>query len=300
MKSLIAILTYRRAAPLIRFVNEIVANHPGVPIGIFEDCANFDDTVEYLKRGADFVGSDAELEAEVYLNGNVMAHIGWRNVGVAASSNKALKWFMRQTEYDHLLLCNDDLTCNGDFVKPYAVAHQALGVGLFCFCPTKLGDDYVGPNVKVRGIDVHLVPRMTGAMMSLTRAVVERIGYFDVAFNKFGEEHSSYNARARLAGFCNLRGQPQLCLDLVKTPLDYRYDLKSSVSPVEKAYFDHLAAKAQQTIVPLLQTKSWYVEFRMLHNAVAGYGGRGIPTRWLDPVYTMVVDHRLADVSATL
>lgn len=300
MNSAIAILTYRRNEPLRAFLAQILEHCPGIPVAVFEDCANFDGTVELLCAGKP-LGEDAELEADVYQHQHFTAYVGWRNVGVAANSNKALKWFER-TGADHLLLCNDDLICSGNFAARYAKAHADLKVGMFCYCPKDLGEDYVGPVVNVLGHNVHLVPRMTGAMISITRRVLDTIGYFDVSFGRFSQEHCDATNRARLAGFINLRGKPQHCLDIEQQELGYRYDLHSSVSKVEKSYFESVGSRAIEKAAALYQVKSWYRPYRLLHSQFAGASGnRGISTSQLETLgYTLVVDHRLADEAAIL
>jgi hypothetical protein len=311
VKSAIAILTFRRLGALQTTLDGIFKHVPeDVPVAVFEDCANFDDTVGFLTERATALGCDDELEAAVYRwsadragTREVTVFIGQRNVGVAGNSNKAIRWFERQEGYDHLLLCNDDLIVTGDFAAVYGQAHEALKIGLFCFCPVKLGEEYVGPVVKVLGHQVRMVPRMTGSMMSMTLALVKKIGYFDVSFGRFGEEHSDFTNRSRFAGFIVLRGKTQHCLDIITPTLDYNYGMHSSVAAQEKKLFDKYAAQAMERVAPLYQTLSWYRPFRLLHASNAGaYGGVGIPVRMLEECgYTLVVDHDLKDaLTATI
>lgn len=309
--SAIAIMTYRRIGALQTFLEGIFKRVPvDIPIAIFEDCANFDDTVGYLTKGAEALGYDEELDADVYRwpvteaqRYNVTAYVGRRNVGVAGNSNKCIRWFERMPEtVDHLLLCNDDLIVTGNFAEEYKRAHDQLKIGLFCFCPVKLGEEYVGPTVKVLGITVRMVPRMTGPLMSMTRALVKRIGYFDVSLGRFGEDHCDYNNRARFSGFINLRGKTQHCLDIVTTTLDYNYDVRSSVAPTEKKAFDQYANQAMVRISAQYQTRGWYRPYRLLHASNAGvYGGVGIPVHMLEDCgYGLVVDYNMADAGATI
>ncbi len=304
--SCIAILTFRRLNALQPFIEDLLKHVPeGTPIAVFEDCANYDDTYGYLTTGATQAGHDDELEADVYRHPRYTAYLGSRNLGVAGNSNRAIRWFERMKAEpnapDHLCLCNDDLVATGDFTAEYRTAHADLKIGLFCFCPVKLGDEYVGPSVKVLGHNIRMVPRMTGPMMSITRALVERIGYYDVAFGRAGEEHCDYTNRARFAGFIQLRGKQQQCLDVVSKTLDYRYDLPSSITASEKATYDQYAAQAMHRIAPGYQTRDWYRPFRLLHGLNAGaYGGVGIPVQLLQDVgYQLVVDYTMNDAAST-
>ncbi len=302
MKTCVAVLTYRRLGPLKRLLEGLNANLSACPLGIFEDCANFDDTAGFLTVGAEPLGRDGELEAHAYRLGGVnrTAFLGTRNLGVAGNSNRALRWFMRQTDCDHLLLCNDDLIVEGDVAAEYARAHTTLKVGLFSFCDFK-DPEYAGPVVKVLGIDVRMVMRMTGMMMSVTRAVVERIGYFDPTFGRFGQEHCDYQNRAKFSGFSDLRGKPQMQLDIVSKTLRSSGDA-SSITPSEKRAFDQYSDEALRRTCAMYQTRAWYRPFRLLHGSRAGaYGGVGIPVGNLEELgYELVVDYDLKDAVATI
>lgn len=50
-------------------------------------------------------------------------------------------------------------------------------------------DTYKWATHRWRGYTLKLLPRFTGIMISVTRELVEKIGYFDAEFGKFGEEH---------------------------------------------------------------------------------------------------------------
>jgi hypothetical protein len=155
------------------------------------------------------LGREAKTSARHFL--------GTENLGVSGNSNRAIKWFMDETDADHLCLCNDDLHVLGDFVSFYQRGHVDLDVGMFCFCPhggVYDHDSYKWVTVRSRGYSIRLMPRMTGIMISITRKLIEKVGYFDTRFGKFGEEHCDYTYRCRFAGGIRLDGQDQGCLDL--------------------------------------------------------------------------------------
>jgi hypothetical protein len=227
----------------------------------------------------------AKKYTKTHLGPNVEVYLGDTNLGVTGNSNRCLRWFMLQENCDHLCLLNDDLHVLGDFVDFYAKGHAELGVGLFCFCDfTKASPAISGPpetyrwlTVRSRGYQVKLLPRMTGIMMSMTRSLVERIGYYDPRFAKFGEEHTDYTIRARLAGFVSLDGQPQNCLDLEHKLLRHQ-DIASSIQGHDREQADQEAASIMGEICKRYGQEPLYRPFRLRQpKMVGGHAGLGIP-----------------------
>lgn len=198
MKSLIAILTYRRLHALQEMLSGIAKHCPQYQTIVTEDCGQSDSTADWLTQGRTPVAHPELMATEwesVFTDiGGTMncesarVFLGDRNLGVAGNSNRALKIFM-DGAWDHLCLCNDDLHVQGNFVDTYARAHTDLGVGMFCFCDFTHHESYKWTTYPVRGWKVKFLPRFTGIMMSVTRETVEKAGYFDASFGQFGEEH---------------------------------------------------------------------------------------------------------------
>jgi glycosyltransferase involved in cell wall biosynthesis len=299
MSSAVAILTYRRSFCIKAFLASLLEKAPGYRVAIFEDFANSDDTFEALTAGAVYNGIDAELEADVWEKPTHTVYMGRRNLGVSGNSNRAIRWFMRGAE-DHLCLCNDDLIANGDFVKVYAAAHTHHKVGLWCYCPF---DDELhrGAQIMHKGKPVRLLPRKTGCMMSMTRALVDRIGYYDIINSRFGNDHCLFNLRATLAGFLNINGQPQHCLDIPCPELAYQ-SVPSSIYPFEKPRFDQESDEDFTIESARHAHTGHYRPFRLYHGRYAGgYDGAGIPVYdLLRAGYELVVDYDLHDEAARL
>jgi hypothetical protein len=217
----------------------------GYPLAVFEDCGNADDTCDWLRQSAKLAGPDEELAADRWEGFDYTAFLGWRNLGVSGNSNRAIRWFIRDTQCTHLCLCNDDLEARGDFPAEYATAHKATNVGLLCFNDWE--DDENKPVViRDRGRPLHLLPRRKGIMMSMTRKLVDRIGYFDAeGFGKFGDEHNDFTNRAAQAGFMSVRGAPQHCLDIPCKTLAHQ-EVPTSISPVDKLKLDRESAQLLQ------------------------------------------------------
>lgn len=189
MKSAIAILTYRRVDSL-RLLLEQVENYcPDAKIAVFEDCGQTDDTEAFLLENSTFLRRDSVYEADVYERRGVQIYLAHSNAGVTGNSNKAIRWFMEQKDIDHLCLCNDDLEVTGPFHLLYSYSHKLTEVGLFCFTDFT-SETYKFVPIKYRGIKIKLMQRMTGIMMSMTRELVNKIGYYDADAFTFGQEHS--------------------------------------------------------------------------------------------------------------
>lgn len=297
MTSAIAILTYNRLHALKEELHGLSTYCPQYRTAVFEDLGQRDGTRQFLSPAVPVIPRE-DLMADCYnLPSGISAFLGTKNLGVAGNSNRAIRWFMEETDADHLCLLNDDLHVLGDFVQFYAKAHQDLGVGMFCFC------DFTAPtyrwvDIKKRGYNIKLCPRMTGIMISLTRAVVERIGYFDVRFGRFGEEHCDFTVRARLAGAIALDGMMQQQIDLhhymvgeqPKMLLKHQ-DVETSVTGPERQEADREASVAMRHAAESYRCQDTYRPFRLhLPRFAGGTRGAGVPVDSLLSSYTLVTD----------
>lgn len=212
MKSALAVLTYNRKLALQETLLGIRAHCERYPLAVFEDCGCRDGTEASLLKDAGLVRHRPELKADEYTGNWGSIFMGTSNLGVAGNSNRAIQWLLTQ-DADHFCLLNDDLHVLGDFAAFYAEAHVDLDVGLFCFTDFE-GESYRTVPIRHRGYMVHVMPRFTGIMLSFTRSLIEKIGGFDTTFGQFGEEHSDFTIRARMAGGIQLSGRNQHCLDV--------------------------------------------------------------------------------------
>jgi len=296
MKSAIAILTYNRLHALKAELDGLL-KHCDYPLAIFDDCGQKDGTETYLRESFLKVADQAKRREDLmadeikapHISSKTTAFLGHSNLGVTGNSNRAIKWFMDETDCDHLMLINDDMLVYGDFVDFYARGHNDLDVGLFCFCdfdrasPAISGhpDTYRWITVSSRGWRVKLLPRMTGIMMSMTRKLVETIGYYDSRFGRFGEEHCDYTIRARLAGFINLDGQMQNCLDLEFPPFKKllgHQDVETSLGGPDRDAANREAGVIMREICKRYGQEPLYRPFALRQpRTVGGHGGFGIP-----------------------
>ena len=296
MTSVIAIITYNRLPALQECLSGLQKHCGQYPTAIFEDCGQRDGTETFLRgqgvrRGEERKEMLAEYFTAYNLGPNVEVFMGTCNLGVAGNCNRALKWF-EETGADHLCLLNDDLHVLGDFVNFYARAHKDLGVGFFSFCDFDKPSPAIGNNspesykwmtVNWRGYRVKLCPRMTGIMISITKDVIKRVGYFDSRFGKFGQEHCDYTNRARFAGFMSIEGQAQPQIDLeMDPPLLRHQDVATSVTGTERDQADQESAMVLNEIASRYGQDPLYQPFRLRYpKTAAGHNNSGIPTEHL-------------------
>ena len=270
MKSAIAILTYNRVGVLKTMLAGIKEHCNHYPVAIFDDCSNRDSTEAFLLKDATKVASRYDLQADDYSTPHgYRVFISWRNIGVAAQSNRAIKWFIEETQADHLCLCNDDLDVLGNFPAFYAKVHEDLGVGLLSFSdftePT-----YEWAELPRKGYLIKLHSRMTGIMLSFTRKVVEEIGYFDARFKKFGQDHVDYQHRARFAGFSTIGTEPQTQIDVQHhrvgqkpNPMLKHQVVDSSIPGPDNAVYQQQASAIFEHVSRDYHTASLYRPFRL-------------------------------------
>jgi GT2 family glycosyltransferase len=275
MKIAIAVLTWNRLPALQQILKGLGEHCASHKIAVFEDAGIKDGTVDAMLFCAQkpVVPRPDLLAYQTTVSGGVEFFAGSENLGVSGNTNRVLKWFMDESGCDYLCICNDDLVIKGDFAAFYASAWEKLKIGLLCFCGFT-SKAYAWDPDHVGGFVVKKLGRMTGAMMAMPRELVERIGYFDTRFGKFGEEHVDFTNRARHAGYQDLRGKPQGCLD-IKNDLLAHLEVQSTMTGNEKAQADAAASQGSGTID--YAADGLYRPFKLRQKVrVAGVDGDGI------------------------
>lgn len=295
MKAAVAIITYNRL-PALKKCFEGFIKLPAHNLAVFEDCGQKDTTRSWLKISP--AGIDRpDLEATEYAinqdGRKLQTFLSHDNLGVAGISNKAIKWFMEETDATHLFLLNDDLTIGGDFTKPYMQAHVDTGVGLFCFCDFT-SKQYEWKTAYYKGHKLKFLTRMTGIMMSISRELVKRIGYYDTRFGRYGEEHSDYTIRARLTGHISVNKEPKYCLDVELPPgLLAHQEIPSTVTPDEKPALDgHAYATITDKSTRYIYSDP-YLPYALRRSTYCDAGhGMGLKTPTLEPYYVGILPKR--------
>ena len=279
----IAILTYNRLPALQKILESIMNQNKVKDIAIFEDCGQQDTTRFWLNSTLPKIPRpDLMATQHILGGGTVQAFLGTDNLGVAGNSNRALKWFMEETTADHLLLCNDDIEFVGNAAKAYRDAHDGTQIELFCFCDFT-STQYKCTPVIYRGFALKKLSRMTGMMMSITRKLVESIGYFDPQFGRFGEEHCDYTIRARYAGHQNIMGIQQYCVDINPSiPVLKHQEVNSTISQAEKPELDRVASLTMREKSKRYPFTSPYLGFSLVRNRMTdSMNEAGIQTEFL-------------------
>jgi GT2 family glycosyltransferase len=292
--SAIAIITFNRLRVLQRTLKTLSEHvkHDFCPIAIFDDASNLDNTVEWLQNlpkadtGRSQLNPDLETDSIVVNCYGMLIEVflGQHNLGVAGNSNRAIRWFEKNTTHGHLFLMNDDLIFYDDAVHAYAKAHEETGVGLFCLNNLQ-DEDHRWIIVKFKGHKLKSFRKMTGAVMSMTRDVVKKVGYFDTAFGKFGEEHCDYTNRARFLGFVQIEGHIYTCLDVEwPTPmLDHQSDAMPTVNNQDRETWGRQALEVMRSrTTNSYKLGTFYLPFSLRHVRYVGCDAgfdRGIPLK---------------------
>ena len=276
MMSAIAVLTYNREEALTTFLEGALKLN--YPVAVFEDCGQKDSTrsLKWAGKVHERIERPDLMAVQYVITNRLSVFLGETNLGVSGNSNRALKWF-NDGGYDHLTLCNDDLIVHGNFVDQYAKAHSSTGVGLFCFCDFT-SDQFKCKPISYRGVQLKVLNRMTGIMMSLTRKVVDDIGYFDPTFF-FGEDHVDYTVRARFSNHISTGGQMHYCLDInPKVSLISHSEIESSVAD-EKPFHDVRARSVMLEKSAAYQFTDPYMPYGLVRSQTSdGYRGLGTLT----------------------
>jgi GT2 family glycosyltransferase len=270
MKIATAVLTWNRLLALQSFL-KTYSEHPyHHRFAVFEDGGIQDNTVDYIQKMQGFTSpiSRIDLEAlQINDNNGINWFLGTDNLGVSGNTNRALRWFLNESGCDYLCICNDDIIVKGEFARFYADAWKKTGIGLFCYCGFT-SKAYEWDEIDYKGITVKKLGRMTGAVMAMPRELVERIGYFDTRFGKFGEEHVDYTNRARFAGFQDINGESQTCLDAKHDFLGHM-DIESTVPHgPERQKLSYEASAAFRTVDYMRE--GFYRPFALQHATKVG------------------------------
>lgn len=226
MSIAVAVLTWNREPALARLLASLRRHAGSHRLAVFEDAGLTGATVRRALDDAHTRTPRPDLLAEqVVSSSGQTTFLGTRNLGVAGNSNRAIRWFMHDTDADYLCLCNDDVEATGDFPAFYHNAYRESGIGLFCFCDiASFGWD----TVTWLNFQFKVLHRLSGAVLSFPRALIDRIGYFNVELGKFGEEHCEFTRRAKLTGWQQVHKTTAECVDVVGVPLRHQ-EVESTV-----------------------------------------------------------------------
>lgn len=256
----IYVITYNRQGALSALLDSF-ARHGISYDGIIDDGSSDTRFLEELANGSEHA-YDAQIDSDVFtLKSGQVIVLGRSNVGVAGNSNRALELFRRGKSF-HVCLCNDDILATGKFHEGYYKAHK-LGAGMLCFTPKIEKTNTVG---KFR-----VSPKIYGAMISITRDVFDRIGFFDTSFGKFGHEHCDYTHRARIVGAMGRA----TAIDVIDPMLELQ-EVRPSIGGIQRQNAEARSEEKMADASGLYFVTSPYRDFTLEQPRTTGVNGIGI------------------------
>lgn len=122
-----------------------------------------------------------------------------QNGGISRAKNTAIK-AMYDFGCDLMFLMDDDLNVKRDFINFYQKAIEVTKIQHFNYMVRKLHTES-WKDIHINSISLHKSPQLNGCFMTLTREMVEVIGYFKILPHRYGHEHTEFTLRAIEAGF---------------------------------------------------------------------------------------------------
>ena len=214
---------------------------------IVVDNGSLDGSVETLKQGfpwVDIVALD-------------------KNRGFSIGNNKGIFYAIKKYEPQYVLLLNNDVEIvqSNWLIKMVSVAESEDNVGIVgCRLIYPNGKtQYIGTKVTVKGFpwvnpseesslpEMFDVDAVLGACFLIKKAVLDKIGFFDIGFSPFVHEESDFCMRAKKAGY-------RTCMVLSVSIVHF---WKMSVDKVNSAYLDFVVRKNTIRFMLLNFSTSW-------------------------------------------
>jgi hypothetical protein len=189
-----------------------------------------------------------------------------KNYGFSTGNNKGIVYALEKYKPEYVLLLNNDVEIvQANWLsKMVSVAESEDNVGIVgCKLIYPNGKtQYIGTKVTVKGLtwlnpsnegslpEVFDVDAVLGACFLIKKAVLDRIGFFDVGFSPFVHEESDFCMRAKKAGY-------RTCMVL---SIGIVHFLKMSMSKVNSAYVEFVVRKNAIRFMLLNFSTSWLLK----------------------------------------
>ena len=178
----VGILSYNRKSSLKRLIDSIISNTDlrRTTIFISDDCSDDEETIQYLKN--------------LKKSNNFVVITNDENIGIAGNSNRLLRCLKR---FKFGLLLNDDV----EVIKPgwdrfYSEATKHTKIHHFQYREHGIYGGKLGNLVNKGPFDIRVVDqRPQGAILSFTSKMIEKCGYFDEEYGKYGMEHVDWSMK---------------------------------------------------------------------------------------------------------
>lgn len=129
-----------------------------------------------------------------------------KNLGIGNNKSFCIKYFL-DNRYHIGLLADDDIYWKGDIFNVYANTLIAAKIKHLCFLPhrVKAGKQVINADrhsIIVNNITLNTVTNIKcGVLLTFTRDLIEKIGFFRVLPYKYGGEHEDFSRRATALDF---------------------------------------------------------------------------------------------------
>jgi hypothetical protein len=154
------------------------------PIVLVDDCSEINDHLDWLK--------------EYDVANRIHIHKRSVNGGISRCKNTCIRLLLEKG-CKYLFLNDDDIEyLSTNWHTEYISATNETGIDHFCFNVYGSRSDKIINNFKV-----HQTNNLNGCLITVTKEMIDKIGYFQVLPNKYGHEHTSYTLRAIHNNFCN-------------------------------------------------------------------------------------------------
>ena len=119
------------------------------------------------------------------------------NGGISKAKNDCIKCLFEK-DCDIMFLMDDDVLILQDFTELFENAITKSKISHFNYIVKSLHPELEkhGNKFKQNKIPIQQSPRLNGCFMTITKEMVETIGYFKVLPNRYGHEHTEYTLRA--------------------------------------------------------------------------------------------------------
>lgn len=177
----VGILSYNRKKSLKRLVDSILRNTNLLKTTVFisDDGSDDKETIKYLN----------ELQ-----NNKNLVILRNDNIGIAGNSNRLLQCLSR---FKYGLLLNDDVEILKDgWEYFYSIATEKTGIKHFQHRQNGVYGATIGQIVNKGQIDLRKVnDKPHGAILAFTSDIIEKCGYFNEEYGKYGMEHVDWSMK---------------------------------------------------------------------------------------------------------
>lgn len=118
------------------------------------------------------------------------------NGGISKSKNTCIK-YLYDNGVDNMFLMDDDIIVKDGFIELYSDSISISNIDHFNY----IYRPHSSSEKINRGVDLLSCDKLYGCLMTITRRMVEKIGYFRILPHKYGHEHTEYTHRSIRNGF---------------------------------------------------------------------------------------------------